>query len=234
MRVPRSLVLALVAAGIAPVHLDALTIDREAHAISGIRNARYCEIIPVKREGFHFVATVYNTLGQNDCPPDIWHKITETQLKKRFDAFQVVMNGPRHFVMDKIIASGSTAEGKTIEAGGLRLTERASIDIGLFDLRREPYYERTILRDTRYVYEADKPVFTLVAPRGERYAMQAYAQIVDKTLDYDELPKLGERLKLPHDWRYEVMTPRTDIVLGAKGEATVIQDDLENTYQKIE
>ena len=74
----------------------------------------------------------------------------------------------------------------------------------------------------------------LVAPRGERYAMQAYAQIVDKTLDYDELPKLGERLKLPHDWRYEVMTPRTDIVLGAKGEATVIQDDLENTYQKIE
>lgn len=225
---------AVVVAGLAPVVADAMTIDRDNHAISGVRDARYCEIIPVKRDGFHFVATVYNTLGENDCPPAIWDTITEAEMKKRFDAFRVVLNGPRHFVMDRIIASGTTAEGKTIEAGGLKLTERATIDLGLFDLRHEPYRERTILRDTHYVYEAGKPVFTLLAPDGERYAMQAYAQIVDKSLDYDELPKLGERLKLPQGWRYEVMVPKFDLVLGAKGEATVIQDNLEDTYQKID
>lgn len=37
----------------------------EGNAISGVRNTRYCEIIPVLREGLHLKATVYNTLGLN-------------------------------------------------------------------------------------------------------------------------------------------------------------------------
>jgi hypothetical protein len=220
------------AAGISPA--GAMAVDRDDHSISGIRDARYCEIIPVAREGLHFVASVYNTLGNDDCPAAQWDKITEAEMKKQFGAFRVVLNGPRYFLMDKIIASGNTAEGKTIEAGGLKLTERATIDIGLFDLGHKPYRERTILRDTHYVFEAGKPVFLLIAEDGSRYAMQAYAQIVDKALTYDDLPKLGAQLKLPGGWRYEVMTPKSDLVLGAKGEATVIQDNLEDTYQKID
>jgi len=46
-------------------------------------------------------------------------------------------------------------------------------------MRTEPYQERTIDRDTRYVFEAGKPVFLLVGPVGKRYAMQAYAQMID-------------------------------------------------------
>ena len=64
--------------------------------------------------------------------------------------------------------------------------------------------------------------------------MQAYAEIVDKTLSYDDLPALGARLKLPSGWRYSTMTPDQDLVLGANGKATVIQDELENTYQKLD
>jgi hypothetical protein len=30
------------------------------------------------------------------------------------------------------------------------------------------------------------------------------------------------------------MTPDQDLVLGAQGTATVIQDELENTYQKLD
>jgi hypothetical protein len=30
------------------------------------------------------------------------------------------------------------------------------------------------------------------------------------------------------------MTPDQDLVLGANGKATVIQDELENTYQKLD
>jgi hypothetical protein len=212
----------------------AVTVDEATHSITGIRDARYCEIIPVVRSGFHFLATVYNTLGLNDCPPALWDKITEAEMKKQFGAVKVLLNGPRHFLMDKIIAAGSTATGKTIDAGGLQLTQRASIDLDIFGLRSEPYRERSIARETRYVFEAGKPVFVLVSADGKRYAMQAYAQMRDKTLSYANLPGLGARLKLPEGWRYEVMTPREDLVLGAKGEAVIVQDDLDDTYQLIE
>jgi len=46
----------------------------------GVRDARYCEIIPVVRDGFHFVATVYNTLALNDCPATVWNAITEEEM----------------------------------------------------------------------------------------------------------------------------------------------------------
>jgi hypothetical protein len=180
------------------------------------------------------VATVYNTLGLNDCPAAIWDKITEAEMKKRFGAIKVLLNGPRHFVMDTIAAGGNTAAGEKIEAGGLELTERASIDLDLFGLRSEPYRERTIERDTRYVFDAGKPVFVLVGPDGARYAMQAYAQMIDKSLSYDDLPGLGARLKLPSGWRYESMVPASDLVLGAHGAAIIVQDDLDDTYQRID
>ena len=77
-------------------------------------------------------------------------------------------------------------------------------------------------------------MFVLEAADGGRYVMQAYAQIVDKTLVYADLPALGARLKLPSGWRYSSMVPDTDLVLGAQGKATIVQDELENTYQKLD
>lgn len=206
---------------------------KDGDTISFIRDARYCEIIPVKREGFHLKATVYNTLGHNDCPPAIWEKIAEPAMKQRFDALTVLLNGPRHFVMDAISAGGATKSGETIEIDGMKLTERATIDLGLLDLLHRPYRETTIDRDTRYLFEAGKPVFMLETPDG-KYVMQAYAQIADKTLTYDGLPGLGAKLKLPSGWRYTSIVPDKDLVLGAAGKATIIQDDLDNTYQKMD
>ena len=50
-------------------------------------------------------------------------------------------------------------------------------------------------------------------------SVQAYAQIVDKTLTYDDLPALGAKLKFPSGWRYSTTVPQQDIVAGAKGKA---------------
>src|SRR5512143_2056432 len=99
----------------------------EGNTIKGVRNARYCEIIPIVREGLHLKATVYNTLGLNDCPASAWNAITEDAMRKRFGAVTVLMNGPRFFLMDQI----TTKSGETIEVDGLQLTGRATIDIGL-------------------------------------------------------------------------------------------------------
>ena len=38
----------------------------------------------------------------------------------------------------------------------------------------------------------------------------------------------------PSRWRYSTTVPEADIVAGAKGTATVVQDDLDNTYQKLD
>jgi len=206
----------------------------EGNAIVGVRNARYCEIIPIVREGLHLKATVYNTLGLNDCPASVWDAITEDAMKRRFAAVTVLMNGPRFFLMDQITASGVTKAGETIDVDGLRLTERATIDIGLLDLLHRPYREAIIDRDTVYLFKAGRPVFMLQAPGGSRYVMQAYAAIIDKTLTYDELPALGAKLKLPSGWTYSSMVPDKDLILGAAGKATVVQDDLDNTYQKLD
>ena len=154
----------------------------EGNMIEGVRNVRYCEIIPIVRTGLQLTATVYNTLGLNDCPAAAWDTITEDAMKQRFDAPTVLLNGPRYFIMDSIAASGSTKSGETIEAGGLKLTERATIDVGLLDLLHRPYHEQTINRDTLYTFKAGQPVFLLEAAGGNRYVMQAYSQIVDKTL----------------------------------------------------
>jgi hypothetical protein len=94
-------------------------------------------------------------------------------MKKRFGAIRVLLNGPRYFLMDSITADGATAAGETIEAGGLALTERASISLDLFDLRHAPYREKTIQRETRYLFKRGSPTFMLEAPDGSRYVMQA-------------------------------------------------------------
>ena len=233
-RLPIALIVAGGAAMAALAPAAGQKVDKTKHMIEDVRDARYCEIIPVVRRGIYFIGTVYNTLGLNDCPPEVWEKITETAMKKRFGAMMAVLNGPRHFVMDAIGAAGDTASGATVEAGGLKLTARATIKLRLINMRTKPYRERTVDRETRYVFRAGRPVFLLVRPDGARYAMQSYAEMKDKSLSYADLPALGSRLKLPAGWRYESMTPDADLVLGAKGKAIIVQDDLDDTYQKLD
>jgi hypothetical protein len=113
---PRSLIILAFATALTPAVAQAP--DKAKHMIEGVRNVRYCELIPVVRRGFRLSATVYNTLGLNDCPAEVWDKITEAAMKKRFGAIEVVLNSPRHFVMDTIMAAGDTASGATVGAGG--------------------------------------------------------------------------------------------------------------------
>ena len=41
------------------------------------------------------------------------------------------------------------------------------------------------------------------------------------------------RLKLPPGWSYRSRILDQDLVASASGEATIIQDDLQNTYQRL-
>jgi hypothetical protein len=213
-------------AGSGAVAQDALPPD--------LRGTRYCEIVPVYRDGLSFHLGVYNTIGHSDCPQAVWEAIDAEALAKEIDAEEVIMNGPRYFVMDRIIASGTTKDGETRVLGGLEMTERATLSLPLRDIvfGSRPYSEKTVNRETTYVYDAGKPVYEITDDDGNVYVMQTFAQIVDKGLTMDDLAGLGSRLELPRGWSYGARVLDEEMRLTASGVAHVIQDDLENTYQR--
>jgi hypothetical protein len=88
-----------------------------------------------------------------------------------------------------------------------------------------------VQRDTIFVYKAGKPIFILTDPDGNEYVMQSYAQIVEPTLMYKDLPHLAGELNLPQGWSYRTETPKQELQLNSNGLATIVNDDLANAYQ---
>lgn len=199
-----------------------------------VRGSRYCEILVVKGNITNLTVTVYNTLGCNNCPDDDWQKLSADKLKKELNAKSVIMNGPRYFLMDKIGQSNSPKPKQNF--GGLEMVERATLKGSLSIIRgkNQPYAEKIIHRNTEFVFNKGSEVYELVSPE-HTYIMQSYAQIVEKKQTEKDLPNLATKLKLPKGWQYKVLKLKTDLVLKTleTAEAYVIQDDLGNTYQRI-
>ena len=63
------------------------------------------------------------------------------------------------------------------------------------------------------------------------YVMQSYSEIVDPSLRMADLQNLGSRLKLPAGWKFPYSGSLCAPRVIATGEARIVQDDLENTYQ---
>jgi len=49
-----------------------------------------------------------------------------------------------------------------------------------------------------------------------------------------DLATLGDRLRLPPGWKYQVVTLTSDLTLSANGVAHLVQDEFDNSYQRIE
>ena len=117
---------------------------------------------------------------------------------------------------------------------GKRLREAATIDLEQTGGGKPPPYTTIrISRSNTWRYDKGKQVFDLIDPSGRVYRMQAYSQIVDPSLSYRKLAHLGARLELPNGWRYRVSRLKHDLSLKAHGGATVLQDDLEDTYERL-
>ena len=196
-----------------------------------LRNVRYCEILVAKRQEMSATASVYNTLGLNDCPANIWDALNAEKLKDELHATMVILNGPRYFTMDRnaIASPGAVASFDGLEA---RLLAKLEIKT---KQDRTPYTENIVERDNQYLYDRGKNVYELLAPNGREYVMQSYSQEIDKNLNEEGLLTLEDRLKLPHGWEYRVRKLHEDMVVrNAGGKARVVQDDLRNSYQLVE
>jgi hypothetical protein len=195
---------------------------------AGLHDVRYCEILAVKGVPPDAVVTVWNTIGLNRCPKAQWNAFDAVTLAARLGDTAVVLNGPRHWVIDA--AAGDTGGVRSFD--GLRMREVATIPIrSAAELAQVPYTERSIARRNTWRYRRGRLVYELVAPGGDRYVMQSYAQIRDRRLRLAALPSLRRRLALPAGWRFRTRRLRCDLVLTARGSATIVQDELQNTYQ---
>jgi hypothetical protein len=201
----------------------------EAATLGGLHDARYCEVLDLKGTPPNATVTVWNTIGLNECPAASWDKFDAGQLATELGDPLVVLNGPRHFLMDSVSVP---KPGPVRTFRDLKMRRVATIPIRTAaDLSQATYTDRTIARDNTWRWRKGRRVFELVAPGGDTYVMQSYAQIRDPSLRLAQLPALSRRLKPPDGWRYRSRRLRDDLVLKANGSTTVIQDELQNTYQ---
>ena len=200
-----------------------------------MHGARYGEVLLVTGHLNHIEATVYNTLGLSDCPDELWRALDAEAIKKEYKARAVILNGPRYFLMDKTAIANVGEEILTF--GGLRMRRLTTVKIPLGNLfgglKQKPYSEHIVERTTTYVYDSGREVYELVAPDGTTYMMQSYALSVDPTLTEEGLKTLKGRLHLPTGWHYRVRQLAQECVLRVNGQAYLIRDDFENSYQRV-
>lgn len=197
---------------------------------SHMRGERYCEIF-LSQSLTKF--TVYNTIGLNNCPENIWKKINVAEVKKETGASRVHLNGPRYWVIDGIKNSQlKSPNTKTI--GGLPMHEAATLNMSFSDLLHAgaPYSQHKVARDTTWVYNKGKPVYELIDPQGNVFVMQSYS--IEKVPQTQQsLAQLGSKLKLPSKWQFKTgVLKQSDTVQAVNNIAVVVQDEFLNTYQK--
>jgi hypothetical protein len=198
---------------------------------SNMRNARYCEVLVAVRHGMSATASVYNTIGLNDCPEEKWKALDAEKIKKDKKAYAVILNGPRYFVMDR---NALKKPGGVDSFDGLEMRLLATLEMKA-GRKREPYTENTVDRESQYVYEAGKNVYELISADGHSYIMQSYSVERDASLNEAELVNLGSHLKLPKGWRFQARKLTQELVVRNSGtQAHVLQDDLQNSYQRVE
>jgi hypothetical protein len=195
-----------------------------------VRGMDYNEIFIVYRYFNKFKAGVYNDIGKKLISHDEFDKIDVDAVKKEFNAFAVVKNGPRFWVMDEITGY---CNGQERTIGGFEMNQPGVLNLSLNTLKnRKPYVVNTVNRKTRYTFKKGEKLYELINDKNEVFTMQSGSKEVDKNLTIESLYDLGSRLNLPSGWRYQVRILDEDITFFVDGTAYVVQDEFRNSYQK--
>lgn len=200
-----------------------------------LRGARYCEmLVPELGSGSDgFALHVYTTQGLNDCPLAVWDAIDARTEARRLGVPMVFKNGPRFVAYDQISAEINGAV-ESFERLEMQLVATLRLPAGSMPQDRPAYSGMVVARHTEYIFHAGKPVFELVAADGSVFVMQTYVALDDSEGDFSALSGLAARLTLPDGWTFREVVPDQDLhAATTNGQATVIRDDLGNTYQLL-
>jgi hypothetical protein len=198
--------------------------------ISGQRGTRYGEVLAVFSDDGRLTAHVYGTQMLNDCPRDLWEALDAQAIAGELGALLVKLNGPRYWTLDGFGAKGEPIEPELREFGGLWTRRIAVVELGS-ELVQTPYTLRKVDRKAIFFFDAGSTVHELIDNDGASYVMQSYCVGVDPTLSEEGLGRLDERLVLPVGWRFTERILGEELVVDtSERPATVVQDELENTY----
>ena len=208
---------------------------------SELRNFPYCELIPDTVANGTITEHVFNTLGFNTCPSDIWSTITEQSVVDAYNAqygstglaSSATINGRRHWVLDSIKSGGGvTSSSDTLTVNGMELGLKAILTtpVGEATIGTNAYEINTVQRNTTYLFKKGRKVYELIDPDGNVYVMQSYTtQMAPLTLK--KLDRMGKFLQLPEGWKYRVRKLDKDLNLTAAGATQIVNDYFRNTYQ---
>ena len=198
--------------------------------ITDHRGTRYGEVLAVFAEGETFHAHVYGTQLLNDCPAELWDALDATAIPSELGALMVTLTGPRHWVLDGLGSKGEPLEPVMREFGGLLMRRIAVLELGT-NPAQVPYTVRHVDRKAVFFFDAGKEIHELIDPDGLAYVMQAYCVSVDPSLNEENLSEVGGKLALPEGWTFRSRILDEELVVDTSETiATVIQDELENTY----
>jgi hypothetical protein len=203
--------------------------------VEGLRGVRYGEVLLLRISGTGYRADVWNTMGFNDCPPEAFAELDGTAIAAEHDALLAIKNGPRHWVLDAIEAQ-IRESAPTTKFGTLEMFLAATIDFGPTLPDPGGYVERHVARDTVFEWSAHTPLHELRSPDGRVYVMQALSHAVDATQRLEHLSELAGRLVPPDGWTFSTRTQDHALRLlsDEDGVATVLQDELSNSYQRVD
>ena len=214
--------------------LSALVIALAAapEASAQLRGIRYCEVLPVYFVGGALIADVWNTVGLNLCPQADFEALDPAAIAQDLGAITAILNGPRHWTLDFIVGNGNPSN-EVMTFGNLEMRLGATVEVPLGG-PPPAYSENSVNRDTQFFFFSGSEVYELIDPTGRVYVMQSYSLQVDDTLTEADLPDLGSRLQLPAGWGFRARVVSADYVVeDVAGVATVVQDELSNSYQFV-
>lgn len=211
-----------------------MTSSRPQRLISDMRNVRYGEVLLVFAKDDTLVAEVYGTQMLNDCPEELWVTLNADDIAKERGAVFAKLNGPRHWCLDGLGTKVAVVEPVITEFNGLTMRRLATVD--LKDAPGpQPYTERFVNRGSTFFWDAGSKVWELVNPDGKVYVMQALCIGVDPTISLDTLDNLGSKMNLPAGWSYRSRILEEELISDTtNNDATVVQDEFENSYTVAE
>ena len=207
-----------------------MTTEKQQRLISDMRGVRYGEVLAVMSRDEKLQADVYGTQMINDCPAELWDTLNADEIAKDMGALFVKLNGPRYWMLDGLGTKVAFVEPVMREFNGLMMRRIATVDLGDTPASLS-YEERYVNRGAVFFFDAGSVVYELINPEGKAYIMQAYCVGVDPTLNQSNLGDLAGRLKLPVGWIFRSRILDEELVVDTTDHpATVVQDELENTY----
>jgi hypothetical protein len=204
--------------------------DRSSRQDESLRERRYCEILLGYMVDGELRAEVWGSQGLNLCPAESWEALDPDAIQAEHGAVFIRMNGPRYGMMDAADIEPPGSERRMF--GDLEMQQMATLVVDPASVSGEAYTEAHVERTSAFEFWSGFESYQLISPEGVAYVMVSMSQIVDPDLSPADLSDLGSRLALPEGWTYQARRRITDLVLEAEGEATMLQDELQNSYQR--